>query len=193
MNRLWIRIRLILAVLLVLVAAVGLARLFSGPEDGWVKNERGEWVAHGHPAGQPPEGDMTRPMVERVLPWVFIAAFAAPFLFLRMHRPSNRLSYETALRDMRFLGYAGSSLVLLGVLTVIGIGGVMIMADSSGEARFLDLFFLGLLAGWAGLCILIGAILFVLKRTVNDHYQLERGRREMMEILELLRAGEERR
>ena len=51
--------------------------------------------------------------------------------------------------------------------------------------------FLGLLAGWAGLCMLVGTVLFVLKRTVNDHYQLERGRREMMETLELLRVGGE--
>ena len=193
MRRLWMKLRLPLAVIALLVATVGLARLFSGPEDDWVRNDRGEWVAHGKPFGPPPSGEEHRPPMESVLPWAFFVAFAAPLFFLRMHRPSNRLSYETALRDMRFLGYAGSSLIVLGVFTAVGIGAILIAADPTGPARTEDLFFLGLLAGWAGLCILLGAVLFVLKRTVNDHCQIERGHREILEAIELLRTGEERR
>jgi hypothetical protein len=188
------KLRLPLAIIVLLIATVGLARLFSGPEDDWVRNNRGEWVAHGHPAGPPPQGEGKRLPMERVLPWTFFVAFAAPLFFLRIHRPSNRLTYETALRDMRFLGYTGSSLVVLGVLTVIGIGAVMTAADSAsdsdGPARLVDLLFLGLLAGWSGLCIFLGAVLFALKRMVNDHYQLERGRRELIEAIERLRGGE---
>jgi len=190
MGRIWMSLRLPLAILVLLVATIALVRLFSGPEDDWVRNDRGEWVAHGKPGGPPPSGEEERLPVERVLPWVFLVAFAAPLFFLGMHRLSNRLIYETALRDIRFLGYAGSSLVALGVLTVIGIGAVVIAADSDGPARTVDLFFLGLLAGWAGLCILLGAVMFVLKRTVNDHYQLERGRRELLETIERLRDRE---
>jgi hypothetical protein len=76
------------------------------------------------------------------------------------------------------------------VLTVIGIGAVMVAADSDGPARLVDLLFLGLLAGWSGLCILLGGVLFALKRMVNDHYQLERGRHELIEAIERLRDRE---
>ena len=41
-------------VLVALVLALGLARTFSGSEDGWVRDESGQWVAHGKPGGPPP-------------------------------------------------------------------------------------------------------------------------------------------
>jgi hypothetical protein len=192
MRRLWMQFRMPLAVLAILVMTVGLARLFSGSEDDWIKNDRGEWVAHGKPSGPPPSGEEKKLPVERVLPWVFLVSFAAPLFFLGMYRHSNKLTYETSLRDMRFFGYTGSALVLLGTLTVIGIGGVMIAADTGGPpARTVDLLFLGLLAGWAGLCILLGAVMFLFRRMANDHFQIERGRREILEAMELLR-GESR-
>jgi hypothetical protein len=190
MHRFWQKIRTPLAILLLLMATVFMARLFSGPEDAWVRNGQGEWEAHGHPSAPMPDIDYHPPFMEQAFPWIFLAAFAVPLLLRGMHRIQNRLTFETAARDVRFYGYLGNALISFGAL--IGLGTAVEFAiayDNLLSPRLQDLFVFVFLAGLSGLCILLGAISSLAKRNVNDHFHLERGRRELLEALERMREG----
>ena len=187
MRNFWMKIRMPLAVLLILGATLVMARLFSGPEDTWIKNDRGEWVMHGKPSAPAPAPDYRPPVSDRLLPWVFFVSFALPLLFLGMHKYHNRLTFDKATRDIRFLGYLSTSLVLFGLLVSVGIQAVLWIeepGDASPPVPVRDLIFLVILAGYGALSILLGVLFFVLKRNSNDHYHLERSRREILEALE---------
>jgi len=188
MRRLWIRIRIPLAVIVLLVITLALARLFSGPEDSWIKNEAGEWVKHGHPAGPAPAQDYREPVTHLVVPLVFLVSFAVPLFFFGKHKPRNRLNFDTATRDLRYYGYLGTALFLLGVLTVAGLTLELVLSGTGcGTGALAEgetLLIIGSLLGFAGLCIVIAVLLFMLKRIGNDHYRLEKSLREIIGILE---------
>jgi len=96
------------------------------------------------------------------------------------------LNFEKAARDIKFLGYVSTALFLLGILILIGlIIEIGLTASSNmGSQDFFNIFIIFSLEGFAGICIVLGILFFVLKRNCNDHYQLEKSRRELMEILE---------
>jgi len=183
MRRLWTHIRLPLAVVFFLVMALAFARLFSGPEDTWIQNERGEWIMHGHPAGPPPAVSGKTPHVNLLVPLSFLAVFVFPLFLLGIHKPHNRLTLDTASRDIKFLGYVSTSLVLFGILICVGLALELARAEE-GVPGLPEFLFIGGIGGFGGLCIVIGCLLFVLKRTINDHYQLEKTYREILETLE---------
>ncbi|MFC1560857.1 hypothetical protein ACFL4V_00100 [Candidatus Latescibacterota bacterium] len=183
MNRLWMRIRLPLAILVLLVITLAMARLFSGPEDTWIKNDRGEWVKHGYPSGPPPPEDYREPVYHLVIPLIFLFTFAVPLFFLGKHKPHNRLNFDTAVRDIRFFGYLSTALFLFGILAIAGLTIEILLADN-GNLQSLEFFIISSVEGFAGLCILLGVLFFVLKRNCNDHYQLMKSHHEIMELLE---------
>ena len=75
MHRLWMRIRMPFVIVVLLVITLAMARLFSGPEDTWIKNDRGEWVKHGSPSEPPPPEDYREPVYHLVIPLVFLLTF----------------------------------------------------------------------------------------------------------------------
>lgn len=186
MHRLWLRIRMPLAIVALLVITLAMARLFSGPEDTWIKNDQGEWIKHGCPSGPPPPEDYREPITHLVIPLTFLLAFAAPLFFLRFHKLHNRLNYETVSRDIKFFGYVSTALFLFGILVVAGLMIEIGLAENGdmGSQEFLNIFIVFSIEGFAGLCIVLGVLFYVLKRNLNDHYQLERSQRELIEILE---------
>jgi len=184
MKRLWIRIRLPLAVVALLVVTLAMARLFSGPEDTWIKNEQGEWIRHGYPSGPPPAQDYSEPVTYMVIPIFFLAAFAVPLFFLRFHKLHNRLNFDTASRDIKFFGYVSTALFLMGILTGAGLITEICMSGGGGDVSLLEFLVILSIGGFAGMCVILGALFFLLKRNCNDHYILEKSRREMLEILE---------
>lgn len=189
MHRLWMRIRMPLAIVVLLIITLAMARLFSGPEDTWIKNENGEWIKHGYPSGPPPAQDYQEPITHIIVPLIFLVTFAVPLFFLRIHKPHNRLNFDTASRDIKLFGYLSTALFLFGVIVVIGLmleiglGGTSTMSETNAY----DFFIIISLLGFAGLCIVLGIQFYALKRSCNDHYQIEKSRREIMEILETLR------
>ena len=190
MRRLWLRIRMPLAVVVLLVITLAMARLFSGPEDTWIKNEHGEWVRHGHPGGPPPAQDYQEPLTHIVVPLAFLIAFAVPLFFISRHKPHNRLKFDTAARDIKFYGYLSTALFLFGILIWVGLMLELVLGGTSGGSGALEgeqLLLTGLfiisLAGFAGLCIVFSFQFFVLKRNANDHYQIEKSYREIVERL----------
>lgn len=183
MHRLWRRIRLPLAIGVLLVCTLAMARLFSGPEDTWIKNERGEWVAHGHPSGPPPAHDYQESSTHVLIPLSFLVAFAVPLFFLRTHMLHDRLTYETTSRDVKLYGYLSTSLFLFGILTGVGLMLEISLADN-GDLRMQEFIAIGSVAGFAVFCLLLGMLFYVLKRTSIDLYQLKKSQREILEMLE---------
>lgn len=187
MRRIWMRIRLPLAVVAILIITLAMVRLFSGPEDTWIKNEHGEWVEHGHPAGPPPAQEYREPITHLLVPLGFLVSFAVPLFLLGIHKPHNRLTFDAATRDIKFFGYLSTALFLFGILVGAGVMFEIVLAFSGSETVALHgwvLLFLFSLMGFAGLCILVGIQLFMLKRNCSDHYQLEKSYRELMEVIE---------
>ena len=89
MRRLWIKLRLPAAIVCLLILILAMARLFFGPEGTRIKNEKGEWVKHGHPSGYPPAFDYQKPKRHLVLPIIFLASFVIPLFFIRLHKRQN--------------------------------------------------------------------------------------------------------
>ena len=172
MRRVWMRIRMPLAVIAILVIALAMARIFSGPEDTWIKNEHGEWVRHGHPSGPPPAQDYQEPFTHLAVPVAFLVAFAVPLFFISRHKPRNRLNFDTATRDIKLYGYLSTSLFLFGVLVAAGLILELALGGNSGnagaQADSEALLFIGALLGFAGLCIVLSIQFFLLKRNIND-------------------------
>ncbi len=185
MRRIWMRIRMPLAVVAILIITLAMVRLFSGPEDTWIKNERGEWVEHGHPAGPPPTQEYREPITHLLVPLGFLVSFAVPLFLLGIHKPHNRLTFETATRDIKFFGYLSTALFLFGILVGAGLMLEMVFAGTgTGAVGGVELLFICFLAGFAALCIVFSIQFFMLKRNCIDHYQLEKSYRELMEVLE---------
>lgn len=182
MRRLWMKLRIPFAILVLILITLAMVRLFSGPEDAWIKNERGEWVRHGNPAGPAPTEQYSEPLSYKVVPVAFLVTFAVPLFLFGLHKPHNRLTFETATRDSKFYGYLSTSLILFGCL--IGAGLILeLLLAGPGTPGNLEILVIGALAGFAGLCILAGIQFFVLKRASNDHYQLEKTCCELLETL----------
>ncbi len=186
MRHLWLKFRLPFVIFSLLVLTLVMARLFSGPEDTWIKNDQGEWIKHGYPSGPPPSEDYQEPKSHLIIPLIFLAGFFVPLIFICFHKPKNRLTYEIIKRDSTIMGYLSIALPLIGILIMIGI---VVEVDftipestTSIQENLFNIFFVFSLAGFSGLCILLGSIFYVLKRNCNDHYQLERSYRELIEI-----------
>jgi hypothetical protein len=89
----WIRFHLILTVLFLIIITLGMARLFSGPEDTWIRNETGVWVRHGVPSGPPPAEGYTEP-VHRILAPILILGTFPVFLVLLLKYHRRWFSYH---------------------------------------------------------------------------------------------------
>lgn len=194
MHRLWLKIRLPIIIMCVLIMTLALARLFSGPEDTWIKNENGEWIKHGQPSGPPPSVDYQEPLMHLALPVIFLASFIVPVFFLRSHRMHNRLTYDHTKRDIKIMGYLSTALPLLGILIVTGLAIELSIIPPESPAggghavsiqeNVINIFIVFSLTGFSGLCILCGVVFYALKRNCNDHYHLERSYRELIDTMQ---------
>ena len=184
MWKFWLRIRMVLTVMIILLIALFMARLFSGPEDTWIRNESGEWVAHGYPSGPPPPDDYHEPIFHFIIPVSFLIAFTLSLFQLRTCKPHNRLTPEIITRDIKFYNYLGTVLILFGMLIILGVILETFMVDN-GEIRTPEFLFVCLLAGCGGISIITGVLLLILKQIRNDHFQLEKSYREIIEKCEI--------
>ncbi|MFC1651299.1 hypothetical protein ACFL2X_06980, partial [Candidatus Latescibacterota bacterium] len=121
MRHLWLKFRLPIVIFSLLVLTLLMARLFSGPEDTWIKNDQGEWIKHGYPSGPPPSEDYKEPKSHLIIPLFFLASFFVPLIFIYFHKPKNRLTYEIIKRDLTITGYLSIALPLIGILIMIGL------------------------------------------------------------------------
>lgn len=182
-----------LALLLLLVTgmAVGLARLFSGPEDGWVRNANGKWVAHGHPAGPPPPDGYRPPLTERVVPWVVLGLFAVGGLVAAATSARARANRDELNHMVRVLGTV-STLAWVAALCVM-IGLVSMLANGLGSAFEDAGAAMVVLAGMAGFTGLLGAQMHTAKKVLEAHYDLKRSIQMLQDTVERLTAGADER
>ena len=192
MKRFWFKVRVPLTVLCFFILTVFFLRLFSGPEDTWIKDKNGEWVKHGNPAMPMPSDDYVPPLSWKIMPLLFLFSFEVPLFFHGFHKLQNRLNFDTANRDIKFLGYLSVMLVLLGIFTMLSCTVVFAQFYES-EHNFraediaslqMNLAFIQMIYIFAGICIITGVAFFLLKRNINDNYHLERGSKELQDFLE---------
>ena len=203
--RAWQIARWFALVVAALVLTVGLARLFSGPEDTWIRDASGKWVAHGRPAGGPPPAGYRVPVSERVLPWLFIVLFAAALVaapFVSARSPAGR---EAISRSLRFWGMASVLSAVLGaaLLAALGVtlwgehwrlarGGLAATQADVGLGSVLDQpapVLLGLL-GLAAVLLLLGAIAYGTKKVLEAHFDLKRQIAMVQDTMERLSAAQ---
>ena len=184
MRYLWQKIRMFLAIIAMLLLTLFMARLFSGPEDAWMKNDQGEWVKHGHPDGPPPSNDYQEPKIHGILPFVFLAGFVVPLIFIGSFKLQNRLTYDMSKRDVKILGYLSFALPLTGFLILAGLGLEIGMSEPDGDLSISTVLFIFSLAGFSLVCMVSGIIFYALKRNCSDHYYLEKNRHELLEELQ---------
>ncbi len=171
MHRLWIRIRLPLAMVVLLVINLGMARLFSGPEDTWIKNSQGEWIKHGYPSGPPPPQDYEKPFSHQIVPFFFIIPIVVPLFYIKKYKPQHRRDFDKITIDIRYYVYIYTSFFLLGILILIGL---ILEVDFSliGNFQLQEFLVIISMVGFAGLCILISYIFFLLKRKRSNYLNL---------------------
>ncbi|UCC67798.1 MAG: hypothetical protein JSV79_11880 [Armatimonadota bacterium] len=177
-------------VIMVLVLAVTLARLFSGPEDAWVRDASGKWVAHGHPAGPPPAEDYRPPATERVLPLVVLViavAGLAAALLLSGRAPASREGLE---RNLRFYGALSLVSGALAVATAAALAATLAQGFCCGPGAEplsnQSLFVILTAAGFAALLGLLALHAQVTKKVLEAHYDLKRTAALLQDTVERL-------
>jgi hypothetical protein len=175
----WHAVRWVALVAIALVVTVGLARLFSGPEDTWIRDASGQWAAHGHPAGPPPGADYQRPWSERFLPAFFLAAFGAGLLaafLLPARSPAGPESLRRGLQLLRAISVI--SLVLAGglalALPLSLVSGLWMAPERPEGFDLMSAVVLLGLAGLTGFLALLGAVAHAAKKVLEAHYDLKR-------------------
>jgi len=173
-------------VLVALVLALGLARTFSGSEDGWVRDESGQWVAHGKPAGPPPAEDYRPPATERVVPWVVLAAATVGLgaaLLLSGRAPATREGLE---RNLRFYGALSLVSGALAIATAAGLVTTLAGRFWAGPLSNQALFLILTVAGLAALLGLLALHAQGTKKVLEAHYDLKRTAALLQDTVERL-------
>lgn len=185
--RIWNAARWFGLVLVILVLAVGLARLFGG-EDTWVRDASGEWVAHGHPATLPPTASSEQPAWQRILPWAVLGIALLGLAAGTSLAKRSSASREGLDRNARFLGVASVALATLSGVLVLGLAMTLAAGACCGsmvvtnETLFALLASLGL-AAFLGLSALAA---YATKRVLEAHYDLKRATALLQESLDRL-------
>jgi hypothetical protein len=162
-------------VVLVLVLAVGLARLFSGEDDH-------------HPGAPPPAQGRAEAMSQRILPWFILCAAGAGLAgaaLLSGRSPATRGDLGRSLRLFGAVGVAstvlaGSVVLALGVTLASGV--CCGPAELSNETALVLLCLLGL----AGFLTLVAVYAHGTKKVLEAHYDLRRAATLMEDTLERL-------
>ena len=177
-------------VVLALAVTIGLARIFSGPEDTWIRGEGGQWVAHGHPGSPPPPPGYEPPASERVLPGLLLLAFVAGLLaavFLSSRSPTTA---DDIGRNLRFLGAVSVLTTVLAASLGLALGasiwsGLGVAFD---EPAVVILVLLGL-AAFLGL---LGVNAHGTKKVLEAHYDLKRQAALLQEAVDSLSQSRQR-
>jgi len=185
--RLWDVVRWVGLVLVVLVLAVGLARLFSG-EDTWVRDASGQWVAHGHPSAVPPAAGSEQPVWQRLLPWAILGTGLLGLVVGMSLAKRSWASREGLDRNARFLGAATVALATLAAVLVLGLAVTVAAGACCGSVIVTNETLFALLAslGLAAFLGLSALATYGTKRVLEAHYDLKRATALLQEALDRL-------
>jgi hypothetical protein len=179
----WHVARWVLLVLWVLAVALVLVR---GPEDAWIRDASGQWVAHGHPAGPPPPADYEPPLYERALPFLFLGLVGAALLFAAFFVGRSPAGRDSLDRSIRYYGALSIvSTVLAVCLAIVLLVGLLTAPDSlQSEPGFIAL----CLGGVILLLKLLSWHADTTKRVLEAHYDLKRATALLQDTVERLAA-----
>ncbi|MGD0112954.1 MAG: hypothetical protein ABSD48_13925 [Armatimonadota bacterium] len=182
--KLWQIGRWVLLVLWFAAMSALFARLFSGPEDTWIKDTSGRWVAHGYPAGPPPPLGYHAPTSEQAVPIVLLSLFAVGLIAAVLFSGRSPAGADALSRSIRYFG----SVSIISTVLAIGVAaGVAATLFSSRGAPFGDpaLVILCLL-GVAMLLKLLGWHADSTKKVLEAHYDLKRQMGLLQDMVERL-------
>jgi len=112
-------------VFLILWALALMMLLVRGPEDTWIRDASGAWVAHGHPAGPPPPAGYEPPLYERALPFFFLGLIGGALVFAAFftgRSPADRASLDRGVRYYSALSIVSAVLaVCLAIVLLVGL------------------------------------------------------------------------
>jgi hypothetical protein len=182
--RLWQIGRWVLLIVWFAAMSLLFARLFSGPEDTWIKDGGGRWVAHGHPAGPPPPLGYHAPAGEQTVPIVLLCLFAAGLVAAVLLSGRSPAGVDALSRSIRYFGTVSiiSTILAIGVAT-----GVAATLFTARGAPFDD-------PTLVILCLLGVAMLLKLmswhadstKKVLEAHYDLKRQMGLLQDMVERL-------
>ncbi len=177
----WHVARWVLLVLWVLAVALVLVR---GPEDTWIRDASGQWVAHGHPAGPPPPADYVPPLYERALPFLFLGLIGAALVFAAFftaRSPAGRDSLDRSIRYYGALSVVSTVLaVCLALVLLVGLLTALepVLSDPGAIALCLG-----------GVVLLLKVLSWhadTTKRVLEAHYDLKRATALLQDTVERL-------
>ena len=182
--KLWRAAKWAALIVLALVLTIVLARLFSGPEDAWVRDEAGRWVAHGHPGGPPPAPDYREPVTRQVVPWlivgIVVSGLAAGVLLSR-RAPATREGLHSNLRLFRAVNIVSAALA-----AALAVALVITFASEWGEAFDEPLVAVLALLGLLGFLSLFAMHAHGTKKVLEAHYDLKRTAALLQDAVERL-------
>jgi MFS family permease len=173
--RLWHAARWVGLVLIVLVLAAGLIRLFSGEE-------------HDQPAGPPSPGDY---VIRHIVPWFVLGAALLALVAGAVLSSKSSATREALDRNLRFFGAVSIiALVFAGTL-VVAVGAALASGACCGPVRISNetLFVLVALLGLAAFLGLVGVHAHGTKKVLEAHYDLKRTAALLQDTVEQLRES----
>jgi len=172
-----------------LAFALLLARFFSGPEDGWIRDASGNWVAHGHPAGPSPAPGYRPPLVERAMPLMILALFALGLFAAALLGRRAPAGADALSRGIRYFGAVSIMSTFLAISIVAALAANL--ASGLGEALSHPAVVVICLLGAALALKLLSWHAESTKKVLEAHYDLKRQVALLQEAVEgLLRRHE---
>ncbi len=129
--RCWQVGRWVLLAVWALAMAVLFARTFSGPEDAWIRDASGRWVAHGHPRGPAPAASYQPPASERAVPIALLALVGGGLIAATLLSGRSPAGADSLNRGIRYFG----ALSITSTVLAVGIAVGLVVSVLSGPRR----------------------------------------------------------
>jgi hypothetical protein len=183
--RFWHVARWVLLVIWALALTMFVVR---GPEDDWIRDSSGEWVAHGHPAGPPPAADYEPPFHERALPAVGLSVMVLAVVFAAFFGGRSPTSRDALQRSIRYFGTVSIIASALAVLLALALA--VAMASALGDLETNPVAIMACLVGAIVLLKVLSWHADGAKRLLEAHYDLKRATALLQDAVERLAVDE---
>lgn len=170
---------------LLVVCVVAIMLVFvRGPEDTWVRDSQGNWVAHGHPASPPPPAGYHPPAAERAGPYVLVAVLLLALFAALLMSGRSPSGTEALAGNIQYLGAVSvictAIAVAVALSLVLGMGGALGAAFRDPTLVVLTLLAVALaskLLSWQA---------YTAKKVIEAHYDLKRAVALLQDTMERL-------
>jgi hypothetical protein len=170
-------------VVLIVFAVVLTVVLVRGPEDTWVRDAAGQWVAHGHPATPAPPSGIEPSLMERIGPALFLVLLMAGLAAAVLLSGRAPAGADDLSRGIRYFGAVTITCAFAAVALALAV--IAGLAASPGAPLFVDqtVIMLSLLGAIAVLVMLTWHA-YTTRKVLEAHYDLKRSLQLLQETLE---------